>query len=56
MSKPEGKAGKVATVIRLCDYDRRDRDPPAPGQWATIVILPVIRLERHDLKSGRQIK
>lgn len=53
MPKPKSKRGtRVATVIRLRDYDRRERDPPEPNHIATVVILPIIRIERYDLKSS----
>lgn len=48
------------TVIRFCDYERKSQEPDAaieerdPGASAVIVILPVIRIERHDVKQKRK--
>lgn len=38
-------------VIRICDYEKRSREPDAlgprdPTETAVVIILPVIRIER----------
>ncbi len=42
-------------VIRIADYERRSRDPDAhpcrDPSSATIIILPVVKIEPYDLTA-----
>lgn len=46
-------AEQSGRVLRFCDYDKKSREPDAlgprdPADTAVIIILPMIRKERHD--------
>lgn len=42
----------TAQLFLLRDYQRPAREPPADGESASVVILPVIRIERHAPAFG----
>jgi hypothetical protein len=44
-------------VVRIIDYERRSREPDAEGPRApdepcSVIVLPVIRIERLDIRSA----
>lgn len=42
-------------VVRICDYERKSREPDAlgprdPTESATIILLPIVRIEPFQTK------
>jgi len=43
-------------VYRISDYERREPAPRDPDALPCVVILPVIRIERHDCDLKKRKK
>lgn len=44
-------------VVRLCDYEKRSREPDAealrdPADTAVIIVMPIIRVERFEKRDA----
>lgn len=47
---------RMETLVRFSDYERKSREPKErdPGALPVVVILPVVRIERHTEKPKRK--
>lgn len=46
----------MAEIVRFSDYSPKSREPMQSKQPAEVVILPVVRVERHPEKPKRKLK